>query len=140
VALGALAVGGGQATAVAFNPDPVFPVGPISRTASHQIATLDHVASALAGRRAIVNCWSYLYHQSATISTGRIPKAITELSTDVRAYRQVWAGDGEKWNRDTILFDPTKRATATLFFKAPVGEIPLSLEVRATRAALNSLR
>jgi hypothetical protein len=41
-----------------FSPDPVFPVGAISGTVSHQVLALDHVASALAGRRAIVNCWS----------------------------------------------------------------------------------
>lgn len=52
-------VGGSQLSkAPGFNPDPVFPVGPISGTRSHQITKLDHVASALAGRRAIVNCWS----------------------------------------------------------------------------------
>ena len=53
-----LAAGGARARAAAFNPDPVFPVGPISGKVSHQIVKLDHVASALAGRRAIVNCWS----------------------------------------------------------------------------------
>jgi hypothetical protein len=41
-----------------FDPDPVFSVGPISDTTSHQITKLDHVASMLAGRQTIVNCWS----------------------------------------------------------------------------------
>lgn len=58
-ALAAVVVAGAQAsTPPRFNPDPVFPVGSISPVVSHQIARLDHVASALAGRRAIVNCWS----------------------------------------------------------------------------------
>jgi hypothetical protein len=59
VALVVLAVTGGQASrAASFNPDPVFPIGPISGTVSHQITTLDKVASTLAGRRVVVNCWS----------------------------------------------------------------------------------
>jgi hypothetical protein len=53
-----LAVGGSRVSNAAFHPDPVFPVGAISGTVSHQIAKLDRVASALAGRRAIVNCWA----------------------------------------------------------------------------------
>jgi hypothetical protein len=56
---GALAVGGSRpAQAGGFDPDPVFPVGHISATVSHQIPKLEHVASALAGRHAVVNCWS----------------------------------------------------------------------------------
>lgn len=54
----AIAAGAQLSHASSFNPDPVFPVGPISGTTSHQIAKLDQVASALAGRHAIVNCWS----------------------------------------------------------------------------------
>ncbi|MDX6482076.1 MAG: hypothetical protein QOG85_2586 [Gaiellaceae bacterium] len=61
--LAALLAGCGSAAAVKpapvkFSPDPVFPVGPISETTSHQIAQLDDVASKLAGHRATVNCWS----------------------------------------------------------------------------------
>jgi hypothetical protein len=47
-----------SSTAGGFNPDPVFPAGPISASVSHQIPKLERVASALAGRRAVVNCWS----------------------------------------------------------------------------------
>jgi hypothetical protein len=54
----AVALGGGQAKAATFNPEPVFPIGRISGTVSHQILKLDRVASDLAGRRAMVNCWS----------------------------------------------------------------------------------
>ena len=53
----AIASSGGHLSKV-FSPDPVFPLGAISGTVSHQIADLDHVATILAGRRAIVNCWS----------------------------------------------------------------------------------
>jgi hypothetical protein len=66
-----LAVGGSRVSKAAFDPDPVFPVGAISGTVSHEIAKLDRVASALAGRRAIVNCWA--------------PKDWTRM--------QVWQGD-----------------------------------------------
>jgi len=80
-------------------------------------------------------------HTRATVSSGRIPDSITGLSPRVRAYREVWAARGKKWNRDTIfVFDPAKRTLASLFFKAPVGQLPVSLEVRATAAALKSLR
>jgi hypothetical protein len=41
-----------------LNDHSAFPVGAISDTTSHQIAKLDKVASTLAGRHAIVNCWS----------------------------------------------------------------------------------
>ena len=41
-----------------FNPDPVFPVGPISGSASREVLKLGHVASRLAGKHAFVNCWS----------------------------------------------------------------------------------
>jgi hypothetical protein len=41
-----------------FDPDPYFPVGPISGSVSRQILKLDHVASTLAGKRTIVKCWS----------------------------------------------------------------------------------
>jgi hypothetical protein len=116
--------------------------------AAASIRTPTEFATALSRYAAMPHCELALFrkqirlsHESATISNGRMPKAITQLSTDVRAYRQVWAGEGERWNRDTILiFDPAKRTMATLFFKAPVGELPVSLEVRATAAALNSLR
>ena len=47
-----VACGSQSATAGGFNPDPVFPVGPISDTASHQIPKLDQVASTLAGKHA----------------------------------------------------------------------------------------
>ena len=53
-----VACGSQSATAGGLNPDPVFPVGPISDTASHQIPKLDQVASTLAGKHATVNCWS----------------------------------------------------------------------------------
>jgi hypothetical protein len=65
--LAALLAGCGGATgskpaakpAAKLNPaDPVFPIGRISETTSHQIAKLDDVASKLAGRPTIVNCWS----------------------------------------------------------------------------------
>ena len=63
-AIGALVIAalvGCQASrraAAVFNPDPISPVGQISTTATHQIPKLDRVASALAGRPVIVNCWS----------------------------------------------------------------------------------
>ena len=80
-------------------------------------------------------------HERATVSNGRIPAAITRLSPHVQAYREIWAQQGLRWDRDNIqIFDPARRTLATLFFKAPVGEIPVSLEVRATAAALNALR
>jgi hypothetical protein len=76
-------------------------------------------------------------HTSATVSVGRIPDSITQLSPKVRAFRQIWAAQGKTWDRDTIfIFDPAKRTMATLFFKAPAGELPVSLEVRATAAGL----
>jgi hypothetical protein len=54
-----VAVGGVRvAKAAARIPDSVFPVGAISGTVSHQIAKLGVVASALAHRRVIVNCWA----------------------------------------------------------------------------------
>jgi hypothetical protein len=82
-----------------------------------------------------------LIHAKATLSSGRIPDSITRLSPDVRAFRQVWASHGEKWNRDTIfILDRSNRAGATLFFNAPAGEIPVSVELRATTAALRALR
>lgn len=59
-AIAVLGVGGSQAVASTrgFDPDPAFPVGHISGTVSHQIPRLERVASTLAGRRAVVNCWS----------------------------------------------------------------------------------
>jgi hypothetical protein len=53
-----LIVGAGQSATATFDPDPVFPVGPISGAVSHEIVRLDDVVSAVAGRRATVNCWS----------------------------------------------------------------------------------
>lgn len=54
-----LTVGGSRpARAGGFDPDPVFPVGHISATVGHQIPRLEHVASVLAGRHTVVNCWS----------------------------------------------------------------------------------
>lgn len=54
-----IALGCGQASKrTAFQPDPVFSVGSISTTTDHQSLKLDRVASALAGRHAIVDCWS----------------------------------------------------------------------------------
>src|SRR5579871_34812 len=58
LALGLVIVSGANARSASFDPDPVFPVGPISDTTSHQIAKLDRIASRLAGRRTTVNCWS----------------------------------------------------------------------------------
>lgn len=54
----ALLAGTDEGSAASFNPDPAFPIGPISATADHQVPEFDRVASALAGRHAIVNCWS----------------------------------------------------------------------------------
>ena len=56
--LAALIPGGATATTPHFNPDPIFPIGPISERTSHQIAKLDKVASRLAGKTTVVNCWS----------------------------------------------------------------------------------
>jgi hypothetical protein len=82
-----------------------------------------------------------LSHANATVTSGRIPNSITRLSPDIRAFRQVWSADGEKWNRDTIsILDRANHAAATLFFKAPSGEIPVSIEARATAAAIHVLR
>jgi hypothetical protein len=53
-----VACGSQSATAGGFNPEPVFPTGKISDRVSHQIPALGHVASALAGKHATVNCWS----------------------------------------------------------------------------------
>ena len=58
VLLAALLPGGAAATTATFKPDPAFPAGPISQTTSHEIPKLDHVASVLAGRKTVVNCWS----------------------------------------------------------------------------------
>jgi len=80
-------------------------------------------------------------HMHATVSNAPIPNAIARLSPRVRGYREIWAQQRTKWNRDTIfVFDPARLTMATLFFKAPVGELPVSLEIRATAAALSSLR
>lgn len=53
-----LVAGAGQHIAPKFEPDPIFPIGPISASFSHRITKLGHVATVLAGRRAVVNCWS----------------------------------------------------------------------------------
>ena len=58
-AIVAIAVAGGQANAASFNPDPVFPDGPIcrGRPATRSSGSV-RSASTLAGRHATVNCWS----------------------------------------------------------------------------------
>ena len=66
IAVGVLVVGvalpsarnGTAANTAQINDKVAFPVGAISGSTSHQIAKLDKVASMLAGRHAIVNCWS----------------------------------------------------------------------------------
>ena len=42
----------------ATNPNRAMPRGPISATATHEIVSLDRIASKLAGHATTVNCWS----------------------------------------------------------------------------------
>ena len=76
-------------------------------------------------------------HYPATVSVGRIPRAVTRLSPRVRAYREIWTSRGQKWNRDEIfILDRAERSSTHLFFRSLVGKLPFSVELRATKAAL----
>ena len=76
-------------------------------------------------------------HTPGTITFGRVPASISHLSSRVLAYRDIWTESGEKWNRDTIfVLDEAQRSWMHLFFRAPVGELPTSVEIRTTKAIL----
>jgi hypothetical protein len=80
-------------------------------------------------------------HTPATITYGRIPASITRLSPAVLAYRDIWTESGQKWNRDTIIvLNRTQRSWTHLFFRFPPGRLPLSVEIRATKALLRASR
>jgi hypothetical protein len=79
-------------------------------------------------------------HSSATVSAGQIPNAITQLSPEIRADREIYEYQGETWDRDSIsILDPTTRTIPDLFFRTRAGKFPLSLEVSATKAVLQAV-
>ena len=78
-------------------------------------------------------------HSTATVSTGQIPKSITRLSPDVHAFRQIWTFKGEKWDRDSIaILDRASRTHTEIFVRSPSDHSSVSLEIRATKAALQA--
>jgi hypothetical protein len=79
-------------------------------------------------------------HSTATVSAGHMPDAITQLSPEIRADREIYKYQGETWDRDSIsILDPTTRTIPDLFFRTPAGKFPLSLEVSATKAVLQAV-
>jgi hypothetical protein len=80
-------------------------------------------------------------HQEASVASARVPAAITRLSPEIHAFRQIWTEHGERWNRDSIsVFDQKTRVIPNLFFVAREGALPLSVEVSAVKAVLRAMR
>ena len=78
-------------------------------------------------------------HTSGTVTAVRTPSAFRRLGPEVHAFRQLWTDHGKRWNRDTLyVIDPGQRSLTRLFFRAPVGKLPLSVELNATKAALHA--
>jgi hypothetical protein len=124
--------------------------GPRGESLTYSSATLrteKEFATAVVRQRALLRCDLALLrkdiresHSTDTVSAGRIPDSIARLSPLVHAFREIYTSHGKRWDRDSItIFDGAKRITPELFFRAPAGELPVLVELRATAACLRAL-
>jgi len=78
---------------------------------------------------------------SASVALAPVPRAITDLSPEVRAFRYIWTEHGKRFIDDSIfIFDPATLEVPNLSFDVLAGTVPLAVEVRAVKAALRTLR
>ena len=116
-------------------------------TSSVQLRTPHDFAGAVARFRSEPRCSLALsrtrireHHLSASVVLARVPKAITRVSPEVHAFRKIWTEHGKRWILDTIfIFDRASREIPLMSYEVLAGKVPLSVEVRATEAALRSL-